>query len=115
YRAGHPSNSYEWNQEVERKLLASLTAKEQKLLDLGVPTDALEWRRKTIMAKCFGDEDLFAQEYPSTLEEALEFRENCFFQATALKWHNKNVRQPVSRVRLTVDQSRQWSVALVEG
>jgi hypothetical protein len=52
----------------------------------------LYWRRRTILEKCNGDEDLFKQEYPSDDRECFLLSGRPVFDPQAVEWQRKNVR-----------------------
>lgn len=108
YTAGHSSNTFEWTPQVERALLSSLDEDELFLLhSLKVSPAKLEWRRRTIAGKCLGSKQTFREEYPSTIEEALEAKGERFFSRPAVSWQAKGaVRAMNSYYPVIVDGER---------
>lgn len=67
-----PEYSSEFKSEQEKqRLIETLTETEKSLIEnYKVTYEQLKWRRNTIRFKCFNDENVFKQEYPSDDVEA---------------------------------------------
>jgi hypothetical protein len=88
---------------VNGETLDPLDEDEIALQDRGASLPHLKWRRHTIRDRCGGSEDLFAQEYPSTPEEAFRVSGRPAIPMKVLAAHEKQIRPPLKRVRLWRD------------
>jgi hypothetical protein len=96
-------------EEVE----ATLDADERRMLTEGIAYEGdqvrldleqIAWRRWCWKTNCASDWRQFAQEYPSTAEEAFLVSGNCFFDEPRLAEFRKLTRPPLRRANL-VDRS----------
>lgn len=84
------------------------TEEEEKLVELYKITDKqLMWRRWAIENKCYGDEKVFMQEYPSNPEEAFISSGDPVFDPHQILALMKTVPEPVARYELLLSTG-QW-------
>ncbi len=84
--------------EVER-FANSLTAKEREMQQLhSLTLDQLNWRRWKIRNDCFGSEEVFRQEYPTTAEDCFLTTGRAFFDMVVLG--RQPILPPVERGRM---------------
>jgi hypothetical protein len=59
--------------------------------------DQFTWRRWATVNKCWGDQERFKREYPSTYEEAFTASAKCFFEPETVEWYRTRARDPIAR------------------
>lgn len=81
----------------------TITAEEARFMRLhNITLEQMKWRRWCISTNLDGDEDLFAQEYPATPEEAFALSGRPAFDVQAVQHYTKQIADAVREKRLPV-------------